>query len=1165
MNKFTRIEPGKIRVGIRVRPQLELEIESKQFENAITINDTQITVQRPALTSAPKKTFDFEYIFNDETTQLEIYNEIAKPVLADVYEGYNGTILAYGPSGTGKTFTLSNYSTAGNYIKDHEGLIPRCISDIFDYGISLENTSLKVEMTYVQIYMEMLQDLLDPNNDDLRVREDASNGVFLAGAAKVEIATLKDAMDLLIMGNKNRSTAFTNLNAHSSRSHAVVILYLTQSTELTSNEIESGNVVDREIIESKLVCVDLAGSERIKKSGVSGIRAEEAKKINLSLSVLGSVVHALTTPQTSHVPYRDSKLTRLLQDSLGGNARTSMICTVGPALKSSVETVSTLQFASRARRVITKARKNITIDYKALCIKLQAALDETEQKLNELTVSVGVHEDQSLRIKELEDQLEDYKSGLQISDKLQEETNRLKDDLKLSQGVNDKLEEQIESQDNEIKNLLKELELSNLKNIELEKKQEDLIAVREDEKSEYLSKISDLEETLSSTEDKYVQKAELDAKKIVDLQMRIDEYVDELETQKLTFETEKKKLEQHLIFEYEEEIESIEKDNEEMLMRMEIDFTERLEEVRTKYEEQIRVKDEKFEKEKEEALAEQDALFEDLESHHQEEMERLEERYSTKMELLQANSNEVSAFKLKTLEDSLKVEISNLKESYEEKLANKEQIIQDLTDNLSKNDEILSKFNGLAGKALFNYIELSKHCKTVEFNEFDEKIEVYTKADIETIQTTLMNKMNEISIVNGSPRRSSPRRDSSFSMNNSCSDLINVSKEMYSGLSLKKLEKLCEQEKNRVLSLSSTRKLDSLELNNDLLYALNTNEKSDLIQIDGEFEYATKMKGVTEYLDDGKQVQVEAQNIDDDVLTSIDVFLANKNFTLDNDVMIHAAMNGTKLIGNVASLNNVMNDSFEKFEKLLKNFYLMQLCISKQKQNTNVLKSFVIFLLQKLESLIVSYENQQNINFSLNTRINACSELFVETDVRRLIIEQNLRHFHEEIEKMENLEINNRYARIIQNFWKNFNERNKFYDVAKKTQKLSNNTAKILFNQTNEHLNDFFNVLENFFTKKYSESFKNFENKSFKATSMNDKGSNGPTELINPLRLQRNKERKRSQKLYTPSPSPYNYSPLSPVSKGKKDQQTNNFSPLKPNPKPISVKEEELLTPLKHR
>ncbi|CAE7352846.1 KIF3B [Symbiodinium natans] len=325
-------------------------------------------------------TFSFDHVYDQVASQPEVYTNTARTSVMSALDGYNATILAYGPTGTGKTYTMEGSRQDG-------GIIPRSMEDIFQHIQDAQHAhaSFQVRASYLQIYNEVISDLLKPDRSHLMIREDRRKGVFVEGLSEWLCRSPDEVQTLMGHGSTARATAQTGANDTSSRSHAVFII-----------------VVEHESIEGKrtgrLNLVDLAGSERPRLTGATGQRLEETKKINQSLSALGNVISALTERRgpvcRPHVPYRDSKLTRLLEDSLGGNCRTTMMAMVSPAAEAFAESLSTLKFAQRAKGVITTPQVNEDLDpwtltrrYEAEIRRLRSELAERSQEVKRSVAS----------------------------------------------------------------------------------------------------------------------------------------------------------------------------------------------------------------------------------------------------------------------------------------------------------------------------------------------------------------------------------------------------------------------------------------------------------------------------------------------------------------------------------------------------------------------------------------------------------------------------------------------------------------------------------------------------------------------------------------------------------------------------------------------------------
>ena len=326
-----------VKVAIRVRPMNKHEIEqnSRLCVQVDTANNTVSVISD----HNESKTFPFDYVYPMETTQREVYDQVAFPIVDSIFQGYNGTVFAYGQTGCGKTFTMMGIVTDPNL----KGIIPNAFSHIFGF-IKTEGESKKffLRCSFVEIYNEEVRDLLGNKDKKLDIREDPKKGTFLKDLTYVNIKNSNDIEKCLDKGNKNRHVGQTSMNDQSSRSHSLFTVYL---------EIEEkGDNGNSRIKSGKLNLVDLAGSERVGKTNATGQTFDEGKKINLSLTALGSVIDALSQNR-KYVPYKDSKLTRLLADSLGGNTKTVMFANISPASYNYDETLGTLRYASRAKLI----------------------------------------------------------------------------------------------------------------------------------------------------------------------------------------------------------------------------------------------------------------------------------------------------------------------------------------------------------------------------------------------------------------------------------------------------------------------------------------------------------------------------------------------------------------------------------------------------------------------------------------------------------------------------------------------------------------------------------------------------------------------------------------------------------------------------------------------
>jgi hypothetical protein len=296
--------------------------------------------------------FKYDKIFNSESQQSQIYENVGKRIVGDVMEGYNGTIFAYGQSGSGKTYTMYGPDI---YDDIYKGIIPRIVEDIFNYVEKADdNVDFQFKLSVLEIYKEVMYDLLSQQSGDIKIQENPETGIVIEGLSEVYLSSIEEFFEYVDLSQSNRKVAETKLNHNSSRSHCILILEVTQSFKK-----------EKLIKKGTLNLVDLAGSEKVSKTGAVGLTLEEAKKINLSLSTLGNVIHALTH-KSEHIPYRDSKLTRLLKESLGGNYKTSLIVTCSPHSYNLDEVISSLLFAKRVKTIKNVVKVNIKYSYEEL-------------------------------------------------------------------------------------------------------------------------------------------------------------------------------------------------------------------------------------------------------------------------------------------------------------------------------------------------------------------------------------------------------------------------------------------------------------------------------------------------------------------------------------------------------------------------------------------------------------------------------------------------------------------------------------------------------------------------------------------------------------------------------------------------------------------------------
>ncbi|KAK9878992.1 hypothetical protein WA026_003811 [Henosepilachna vigintioctopunctata] len=355
-----------VRVYVRVRPLNKNEsqgfvkgtIEIDKENDSIRLNNNEYREY--------EKYFRFHGVFSEESSQMQVYQLVAAPIVDTVLNGFNGTILAYGQTGSGKTYTM-----VGDHSSEElQGIIPNSFTQIFGkISTSAAYRSFVVTVTFLEIYNEEIKDLLAPNSDKkLVIHEHKKYGSFVKDLSGFTVNSVQEMMKLFTKGNKNRTTKSNAINTRSSRSHAIFTI-MVESKNRNTNETTIG----------KLNFVDLAGSERLSRTKATGDMLKEASHINLSLSVLGNVISTLVDEKASHVPYRNSKLTRLLQDSLGGNSKTAMIATLSIAEIDYDESYCTLRYATKVRYIKNYVSANKKED--GLIASFEKQIQELRKKI----------------------------------------------------------------------------------------------------------------------------------------------------------------------------------------------------------------------------------------------------------------------------------------------------------------------------------------------------------------------------------------------------------------------------------------------------------------------------------------------------------------------------------------------------------------------------------------------------------------------------------------------------------------------------------------------------------------------------------------------------------------------------------------------------------------
>lgn len=369
-----------VQVYVRVRPLNDRESQEATPSPLEVVSKHTVHLPHPQTPSEVPTTFTFDGIFSPDTTQAALFEQVVQPVVSDMLKGYNACILAYGVSGSGKTHTmmgpesLRDVSPEAWFQHPEAGIIPRLSQALF--AQPAPHMQLSLTVSYVEIYMERIRDLLAPQRDNLRLREMTKHPkqkgvVYIEGCSTTVIHQLADLQNVLRRGELNRATACTQLNERSSRSHAVLIINVAQINTQTQTRRSSS-----------LFLVDLAGSEQVDRSGAVGQTLKEAQAVNQSLSTLSRVIHKLTArtrKHSAHIPYRDSKLTRLLTNALGGNSKTLLLMTCSPAAGHHRDTFNTLKFGQRAKRMPNELRPNEDMplaEYRRMVNQLREQIDK---------------------------------------------------------------------------------------------------------------------------------------------------------------------------------------------------------------------------------------------------------------------------------------------------------------------------------------------------------------------------------------------------------------------------------------------------------------------------------------------------------------------------------------------------------------------------------------------------------------------------------------------------------------------------------------------------------------------------------------------------------------------------------------------------------------------
>ncbi|KMZ65355.1 hypothetical protein ZOSMA_324G00090 [Zostera marina] len=403
-----QMEKEKIYVLVRARPLSPEDAKASPWR----ISENSI-----ALTNLASTKFDFDRIYGEECKTVEVYKARTRGIVESAVQGFNGTVFAYGQTSSGKTHTMRGSS-------DEPGVIPLAVHDLFRLIQENVNREFLVRISYMEIYNEDINDLLVPDHRKLQIKESIERGHFVAGLSEEIVTTRQQVLDLMEFGESHRRFGETSMNLYSSRSHTIFRMII-ESREKTEGGDDSCDAVR----ESVLNLVDLAGSERAAKTGAEGVRLKEGCHINKSLMTLGTVIKKLSEgaeSQGGHVPYRDSKLTRILQSALGGNANTAIICNITLAQVHIDETKTSLQFASRALRITNCASVNEILTDAALLNRQKKKIEELQKKLQGSNSEQWEMEILNLRNTLLQSELEKERIALELEEEKKEKALREK-------------------------------------------------------------------------------------------------------------------------------------------------------------------------------------------------------------------------------------------------------------------------------------------------------------------------------------------------------------------------------------------------------------------------------------------------------------------------------------------------------------------------------------------------------------------------------------------------------------------------------------------------------------------------------------------------------------------------------------------------------------------
>lgn len=561
------MQTSSIKVAIRIRPMNNREInvvepgKSHSSESAdrkvVAARDNDVVVYDSRIDDI--RQFSFDYVYDQKSRQEEIFEQIGMSIVNNAIQGYNCCIFAYGSTGSGKTYTM--LGDEGN-----AGLIPRMCNKVIE--MCSKGPGSTIEASFAEIYREKVYDLLD-NHREKRIREHSTFGVYIEDISKPLVRDLKDIKRLLNLGSQSRITAETNLNARSSRSHAIFTLYLSLRAMSASRESGGGR------ISSKIHMIDLAGSEKINLSGVTGNNLREAIDINKSLTTLGTVVRQLVQnnmikkKKTMHISFRDSVLTWLLKESLSGNSISYIMANVSPAFSSIDDTISTLRYAFSAKKIVNRVSVNVAKNTESI---LRKEIDRLNRQIEELKKSPPMLQSQADReLKRLNDELEQNNRLLTI------ERESVKDKLLKSEETHKRIQEELKSKYNE--ELRRHEHSLRLKEEEVNKARKKYLSELEIKQREFDLELETQEKQFKEMlEEKLRHAQKMETTKIADTALQLhDKYEEKLQNMRARIEEE---TEQYFV----EKINSLYSENNFLKIQVS-EAAKRLAELEMRYEE----------------------------------------------------------------------------------------------------------------------------------------------------------------------------------------------------------------------------------------------------------------------------------------------------------------------------------------------------------------------------------------------------------------------------------------------------------------------------------------------------------------------------------------------------------------------------------------------------